>query len=687
MNKGCINMLKKRKKNGFTLVELLAVIVILAVVILIAVTAVIPRMNSARKKALLDEALIYAKMAKEQYAISNEVQGTKCYNVSYLNNVSVKKDDDNYFGAIIISKNSDTGNIDTTINLSNGKYYIHSDDINSINVVDEKPENFIISCANYNPVVLEDANPDTLAYKLLMNEGGSTIEENLDIINERSETVNFNNIENNPSNSGIYSAEDDDGGSFYYRGVINNNWVDFAGFYWRVVRINGDGSIRMIYTGLRNSTHTGTDSAVKSLKYNLDTLYAQTPDISGLTNNQITTKYYTGSFGHTYSGLMYNLSSTLMSKPDYDVDVTNNLSKFPTFKNITATKQYYLFKNFDINKDCTTESGNNTSGVCTLKCRTVGDDCILVSWADYSSDSNNYSTSQPGVYPSDNPTQYVYTSDYKYTCFNDGPPTTNSNSDGTTSAYASCQLLFEIVGTVKNQTAQAKVRYHGLYSPSYNESRLSKVDSNMKTELENWYENNIYNKKDGASSSSRFYEEYIADEIFCNERSVINNEVNYPFVGDNHYRYAANMRLSASVIPVVSPSFECIDINQDGFTINSSLSSTMVNEKSFGNKLLKYPIGLLTADEIVYAGGAGSIVNNEYYLNTGVTAWTMTPMYFHINHGRAYIGGLGNTGKFTAINVTNTYYLRPVINLKASVLYDSGSGTEADPYKVKLAAS
>lgn len=63
----------KNNKKGFTLVELLAVIVILAVVILIAVTAIIPRMNKAKKKAFGDEALAFIKAADE-YVVS-DLQG------------------------------------------------------------------------------------------------------------------------------------------------------------------------------------------------------------------------------------------------------------------------------------------------------------------------------------------------------------------------------------------------------------------------------------------------------------------------------------------------------------------------------------------------------------------------------------------------------------------------------------
>ena len=49
------------------------------------------------------------------------------------------------------------------------------------------------------------------------------------------------------------------GVTYYYTGANPNNWVQFGGFYWRIIRINGDGTIRMIYQGTSaNTTGSGT---------------------------------------------------------------------------------------------------------------------------------------------------------------------------------------------------------------------------------------------------------------------------------------------------------------------------------------------------------------------------------------------------------------------------------------------
>jgi hypothetical protein len=68
----------------------------------------------------------------------------------------------------------------------------------------------------------------------------------------------------------MYAAADDYGTSYYFRGAVNNNRVSFAGFYWRIIRINGDNSIRMIYTGTTAPTEsqavvmTGTGTEINS---------------------------------------------------------------------------------------------------------------------------------------------------------------------------------------------------------------------------------------------------------------------------------------------------------------------------------------------------------------------------------------------------------------------------------------
>ena len=81
-------------------------------------------------------------------------------------------------------------------------------------------------------------------------------------------TPNFAQIAPNSSETdGLYAAEDDDGTSYYYRGAVRNNYVSFAGFMWRIIRRNGDGSIRLIYSG-KNTSDTGTAVTIGDSQYN-----------------------------------------------------------------------------------------------------------------------------------------------------------------------------------------------------------------------------------------------------------------------------------------------------------------------------------------------------------------------------------------------------------------------------------
>ena len=59
----------------------------------------------------------------------------------------------------------------------------------------------------------------------------------------------------------IYYADTSKGRTYYFAGNPTDNWVQFGGFYWRIIRINEDGTIRMIYQGTAaNTTGEGTQT-------------------------------------------------------------------------------------------------------------------------------------------------------------------------------------------------------------------------------------------------------------------------------------------------------------------------------------------------------------------------------------------------------------------------------------------
>ena len=57
----------------------------------------------------------------------------------------------------------------------------------------------------------------------------------------------------------LCGMKDTYGTSYYYRGNVTNNYVKFADKYWRIIRINGDGTVRVIYDGI--SAHSNGDSS------------------------------------------------------------------------------------------------------------------------------------------------------------------------------------------------------------------------------------------------------------------------------------------------------------------------------------------------------------------------------------------------------------------------------------------
>ena len=73
--------------------------------------------------------------------------------------------------------------------------------------------------------------------------------------------------ESDKSDKGLYTMEDEYGTSYYYRGSVTNNYVYFGGFYWRIIRLNGDGSIRLLYAGTSPDA-TGSGLQIRGSAFN-----------------------------------------------------------------------------------------------------------------------------------------------------------------------------------------------------------------------------------------------------------------------------------------------------------------------------------------------------------------------------------------------------------------------------------
>ena len=175
------------------------------------------------------------------------------------------------------------------------------------------------------------------------------------------------------------------------------------------------------------------------------------------------------------------------------------------------------------------------------------------------------------------------------------------------------------------------------------------VNSTAKTNIENWYASNMTS-----------YTSKLEDTVFCNDR-VINSE------NGNEVTYGAYDR----IITNFTPSLGCTQ-KDDSFT---------VTETSTTNGKLAYPVGLLTADELMIAGAKWGVNNTTFYLYTNQYYWTMTPYCF--NGASAYMYTVYNNGQSNYYYVSLSYGLRPVVSLKPGIqILSNGTGTADNPYIV-----
>jgi len=120
------------------------------------------------------------------------------------------------------------------------------------------------------------------------------------------------------NDEGLYWAQDDYGDSYYYRGAVKDNYVFFAGFYWRIIRVNGDGSIRLIYQG-KKADSTGVDAVISQSPYsNREYDNALIGYMGGSTNSS------------NYQSAHQNLYTSLM-KHTIDLWYKNNLEKYSSY--------------------------------------------------------------------------------------------------------------------------------------------------------------------------------------------------------------------------------------------------------------------------------------------------------------------------------------------------------------------
>ena len=210
-------------------------------------------------------------------------------------------------------------------------------------------------------------------------------------------------------------------------------------------------------------------------------------------------------------------------------------------------------------------------------------------------------------------------------------------------------------------------------------NRTNENDSTIKGIIDTWYSKNLSS-----------YAKYLSKEaIYCNDREIGSGTYN---LGSDMFTFASRSRLENK-----TPSYNCTNI-KDAFSGSNSEAK------------LTYPIGLMTVDELNFAGGVFWVNNanvwyfrnskegkletspeigvdtESSYSSTGSVQWhTMSPGDYGYN-GSAFVfrvNGSGGIGDFSNRDLSNSFAVRPVISLKGNLVWKSGNGSSASPYEVE----
>ena len=191
--------------------------------------------------------------------------------------------------------------------------------------------------------------------------------------------------------------------------------------------------------------------------------------------------------------------------------------------------------------------------------------------------------------------------------------------------------------------------------------RANTNDSTMKRYIDNWYENNLIP-----------YANYLSnDAVYCNDREI---EDGITYSTSSNLYFKSRERLDTNK----TPTYDCTN-NKDAFSVNNAEAK------------LKYPIALMTADEVTYAGGAVSedspmwyYTNSTYNSITGPSSWRLLSPYGW-STSKAHTWGIGGSrypGYLSLNTFIGAYRVRPVTSLKSCVQWKSGDGSASNPYEI-----
>ena len=106
------------------------------------------------------------------------------------------------------------------------------------------------------------------------------------------------------------------------------------------------------------------------------------------------------------------------------------------------------------------------------------------------------------------------------------------------------------------------------------------------------------------------------------------------------------------------------------------------------NGALTYPVGLLTSDEVMLAGGKLSYGSSNYYLFMGKNYWLLTPYivsypYAYNNSREFIVSFLGDIGSDrVGNNANNNLGVHPSISFKPGTMLGVGTGEPDSPLKI-----
>ena len=180
--------------------------------------------------------------------------------------------------------------------------------------------------------------------------------------------------------------------------------------------------------------------------------------------------------------------------------------------------------------------------------------------------------------------------------------------------------------------------------------------STIKINIENWYKTNL---------EDRGYENYISNSVgFCGDRSLYSGDGmsmdKYSYFG----AYGRHINQTAQ--------FTCPNLERDLYT---------TSDASIGNKALNYPIGLITYDELAFAGMDNRHINKLSWVYSTQDYWTISPSHFNATSKGSGGWRMNSSGYLDPWwGLTGSLGIRPVINLKSDVKISGGIGTSNDPF-------